>query len=119
MPDYLPSRYKSWLHFYLEIKEIAIKLGGQLDEDSMVKIIEFADHKELELLKQYSDEVVRYYHQFPLAQVKARALDYVLSKLPSIEKMNELRSKVTPAVYNDESLRKIMDDLLDLYPKKQ
>jgi hypothetical protein len=71
------------------------------------------------MLRQYSEEVIYFYHHFPITVIKSRALDYVLSKLPSFEKMYEVRGKAMSGMHADQTMYEVFNKLLDVCPKKQ
>ena len=72
LPDYLPARYRSWLHLYRDIVRTFKERGYPLTEQTEVKLNEFG----------FNDPAF-FYHSFTLGVIKSRALDYVLSELPS------------------------------------
>lgn len=116
LPDYLPSRYKTWLHLYLEIQKIFAERGEIINEETTVKLYELGDYEEQKMLRQYSEEIIYFYQHFPITIIKSRALDYVLSKLPSFEKMYEVRGKAMSGMYADETMYEVFNALLDVCP---
>lgn len=119
LPDYLPSRYDSWLHLYLEIQQIFIERGEPITEEATVKLSELGDREEQKTFRQYSEEVIHFYQHFPITVIKARALDYVLSKLPSFDIMYEVRNKSMASFYTNELMYEVFNNLLDVCQKKQ
>jgi hypothetical protein len=119
LPDYLPSRYRSWLHLYLEIQRLFAERGETIQEDSEVTMYELGDDEEQQMLRQYSEEVICFYQHFPVSLIKSRALDYVLSKLPSFEVMHEIRNRTLanlPYSYG-ESIYQSLNGLLSICPR--
>lgn len=119
LPDYLPSRYQSWLHLYLEIQKIFAERGEPINEETTVELYELGDYEDQKMLRQYSEEVIHFYQHFPITTIKARALDYMLSKLPSFEKMYEVRGKAMSTPDADEAMYQVFNDLLDVCPKNR
>lgn len=104
LPDYLPSRYKTWLHLYLEIQKIFAERGEIINEETTVKFYELGDYEEQKMLRQYSEEIIYFYQHFSITIIKSRALDYVLSKLPPFEMMYEVRGKAMSGMYADQTM---------------
>lgn len=117
LPDYLPSRYSSWLSLYREVIASLEANGQKITEETVVNLAEFGF---LDRHSSYSGEDVAFYQQWPLTLIKARALDFVLEKLPSFEQMirvyNELIWSRSAAVY---SLTPHIDALLNICPKQK
>ena len=119
LPDYLPSRYQSWLHLYLEIQKIFAERGETINEETTVKLYELGDYEEQKMLRKYSEEVIHFYQHFPITVIKSRALDYVLSKLASFENMYEVRGKAMSTPYANQAMYQVFNDLLDVCPKNR
>ncbi|MBS0646778.1 MAG: hypothetical protein JSR97_09360 [Verrucomicrobia bacterium] len=116
LPDYLSSRYKTWLHLYLEIQKIFAERGEIINEETTIKLYELGDYEEQKMLRQYSEEVIYFYQNFPIKIIKSRALDYVLSKLPSFEKMYEVGGKAMSGMHADQTMYEVFNALLDVCP---
>ena len=121
LPDYLPSRYKNWLHLYLTIKRELGNRGEDVDIMESVKLYEGQDYEE----RQMSREMIDFYQQFPVQLIKARALDFVLSKLPSFEDLYSFAGSwhsvvpMTAGNVHTADAFKMFNDLLDICPKKR
>lgn len=91
LPDYLPSRYDNWLDLYLDVVRIFKEQGFEINDDTKVKLYELGDYEEQkEIMTQYGDRVVHFYQEFPLTLIKARAFDFIITKLPSQITMERL-----------------------------
>jgi hypothetical protein len=117
LPDYLPSRYKSWLHLYLEVQQAFAERGESFDEETTINMCELGDREEREMLiNQFGEEVVLYQH-FPVTLIKARAFDFILSKLPTFKELINIRSAAMGADWcTNESMWEVFNNLLKLYP---
>jgi len=115
LPDYLPSRYNNWLELYLEVLRIFKEQGFEVNEGTEIKLFQLGDFDEVEMMKKFSEQVVYFYHNFPLSLIKSRALDFVLSNLPTYAQMQKVRSKSTMAFHvYDESDWNIFENLLTI-----
>lgn len=119
LPDYLPSKYKSWYHLYLEVDKGFKEKGFVINEETKVKLFDLGSLYEQELLQTYSKEVLYFYQEFPMTLIKARALDYILSKIPDLETMYKIRNLAMSVPYADSSMFEIFNNLLDISPKQR
>lgn len=104
---------------YLTIKRELSSRGEDLDTMECVKLYEAGDFNE----RQANAEMIDFYQQFPVSLIKARALDFVLSKLPSFEALYSFTGQWHSVAYmtangNDDFI-KMLNDLLDVCPKKR
>lgn len=114
LPDYLPSRYKNWYHLYLEVEKIFTENGYELTEETKVRLSELPDFDE----KEMSEEAILFYQEFPLPVLKARALDFIMSKIPSFDDVIKMRHYLMlPG--GDVGVHEIVDRLLDVCPRNR
>jgi hypothetical protein len=119
LPDYLPGRYKNWLHLYLTVKRELSMRGEDIDKAEVVRLYEGPDFEEREM----SSEMIDFYQQFPVSLIKSRALDFILSKLPTFEDLYSFagpwHSATFMAAGNYADFDTIFNNLLDVCPKKR
>lgn len=83
LPDYLPSRYESWLEYYYEIVRIFKEQGRELNDETIIKRYDFGDYNEHKEMKKYDQGIVSFYQEVPFMLIKSRALDFIISHLPT------------------------------------
>lgn len=115
LPDYLPSRYKNWLDFYQQFVEVSSNRGFIINEETKVCVYDCMDYHEREALKMHE---VKFYQEFPLIVIKARALDYILSESPSYEDILHLKHSVLSTHLASVDLNKILNGLLNVATRK-
>lgn len=115
LPDFLPSRYRSWLELYRDLQKTFKEQGISITEETTIKIAEFGTKEEMDLFKKQFGCDVTLYNHFSITLIKARALDEVLSKLPSSEKLRKVRNTAMSGLYNsDQEMFQIFNDLLSI-----
>lgn len=93
LPDYLPSRYRSWYDLYLDILRSAKSQGTDLPDDTIVNLLDYGFEEE-SLKNIYSDTF--FYQEWPLIVIKSRALDDVISQLPTLKELISIKRALPP-----------------------
>lgn len=123
LPDYLPSRYKNWLDVYLECAKVFSENGWPINEESKVKMYDMGSYEEQqEMMLSYGEHATAFFQELPLTLIKARALDYILPNIPTLETMYKLRSNLYysrnySADGNDRTIE-VVDKLMNICPKE-
>lgn len=91
LPDYLPSRFKSWLQLYVHINRILTEQGITITEDLKIRFSEYLDAEEM---KMFSEQEIMFYHEFPLTIIKARAFDELLASMPDFQDFIEIQETI-------------------------
>lgn len=117
LPDYLPNRYLSWYHLYMDVIQECVAAGITVKEDTDVKIAYFGDKEEEKEFRQLFAEDVVLCQKFPIGLIKARAFDYVVSKIPNFETMNGIREQIMNT-RSDDTMLKALNNLIDICPNE-
>lgn len=125
LPDFLPSRYPNWLTLYLDVIRQFTEQGVPINEGTKVKLYELGDYEEQrEIMRQYGNEVVHYYQEFPLILIKARAFDFIMPNLPTQEDVYRFNyDLMTASMYSSSAAqsgknREIIDKLMTICPRE-
>lgn len=120
LPDYLPSRYSSWLHLYVDVKKFLEEMGHEFDENTEINLFEMGMLDDECMYKNGTGEVTFSRQSWPLMLIKARALDHIISKIPSYYIVNKMRERAFTVSQYDDFLEGPFNDLLDIfYPFKE
>lgn len=116
LPDYLPSRFRNWLHFYTETLSLFKQHNWSLNDDTTIKYYEYGvydtDH---ELVEQLRDTA--FVQEIKFLDVKLRAFDYLVSQLPAFEDVRELIYSSMRGIQGrdmDDTRKQLFETLLDL-----
>lgn len=106
LPDYLPSRFNSWLEFYIRL-ETAMR-GRVYNDETIVDWGEFD-----------SDFIgATFIQKFKVGDVKAKAFDYIMTLLPEKEDMISLmyqfRSSCNPHGHSIDKATTIFNNLVSI-----
>jgi len=117
LPDFLPSRFRTWLSFYYQIGRELEKAGHEINEETMVKYSSFTDYEEQEYIRKTFDEQVYFVTEFPITLIKARAFDEVIAKIPDYVTVQELKRSAMASFQDGERLHDFFNGILDVAPK--
>lgn len=100
--DILPSRFKSWIEFYSEIKKGADDCSCSLNDESIIR---------------HCGNNLEVGYRYKLSMIKSKALDEILGTDISYEDLIQIRIMIFQYLSPDNSLSIPIERLLSVFPK--